>query len=46
MRGQQNALARRESGGSLIINLSHVAIVDRSVPATYIIDVDRVVYLS
>jgi hypothetical protein len=31
MRGQQNTLARRESGSALNINLSHPSIVDRVV---------------
>jgi hypothetical protein len=36
MRGQQNALARREIWSALNASLSHTAIVDRSVPVSYI----------
>jgi hypothetical protein len=36
MRGQQNALARREIGSALDISLTHAAIVDRSVSLSYI----------
>jgi hypothetical protein len=45
MRGQQNALTRRENGSALNISFSHAAIVDRSVPVSYICDVDRPVYI-
>jgi hypothetical protein len=37
VRGQQNALARREIGSALNTSLSHAAIVDRSVPVSYIL---------
>jgi nuclear transport factor 2 (NTF2) superfamily protein len=45
MRGQQNALARRKIRSVFIVNLGHTGIVDRSVSASYIGHVDRVVYI-